>query len=80
MKIKLVKEDLNEVILPTIKLEFQKYEIDNILDALNERIIKERRNCKWAKQSSGQYNYTDNKKCKQLYFTIKSIKQQLNLK
>ncbi len=59
-------------------LEFQKYEIDNILMALRTEIQHEQHDhCEWEFQKDiNQFYYTPNKKVKQLEFTIHSILRQ----
>lgn len=60
------------------QLEFQQYEIDNIIKALQGEIQLEYRSCKWQWQEDfGFYYYTPNKRVKQLEFTIHSIVRQM---
>jgi len=59
-------------------IEFQKYEIDNVLTSLRNEIQRElREHCKFEYQEeTGNWYYTSNRKVKQLEFTIHSILRQ----
>lgn len=59
-------------------LEFQEYEIENLLQSLRTEIQKEQRDhCKWEQQKAlGMWWYTPNRRVKQLEFTLNSILRQ----
>lgn len=63
-----------------MKIEFQDYELENVLNALKDAHYKEiSTNGKWKKQKdSNHFYYSETKKSKQIKFTINSIKRQLN--
>lgn len=59
-------------------LDFDNYEIDNILTALNLLHGEELKKGKWEMQpNSKQYYYSPTKKSKQIQFTINNIKRQM---
>lgn len=62
-----------------VNLEFQLQETETLIEGLEALRNEAYKSCKWEMQESGHYYYTPNKKVKQIEFTIKSIKRQLNL-
>jgi hypothetical protein len=58
-----------------ISIEFQEYELDIILKALQDAHYKEiSTNGKWEKMEGGSnYSYSQTKKSRQIKFTINSI-------
>lgn len=60
-------------------LNFDTYEIENILKALEDLHYNELKKGKWEwQENSKMYYYTPTKKSKQIKFTINNIKRQLN--
>ena len=69
-----MKEEIKKV-----RLEFQEYEVVNLLKSLNEAHHNEiQKNGRWEwQEDTKMYWYSSTKKSKQINFTIKNITRQL---
>lgn len=64
--------------LTRLSLSFQQYEVDLILNVLNETRYRKLSRCPWVKQESGGYGWKPSREVKQLQFIEKSIRRQLS--
>lgn len=69
-KSRVAREEKNKEISFTL----YKYELDNIIKALESKIMQYE-GCIWEMQKSGQYWYTPNTRQKQLEYTYKKLKK-----
>ena len=61
-----------------LSLSFQPYEVDLILDALNQVRHQKLTRCPWVKQEGGGYGWTPSREVKRLRFVENSIRRQLS--
>lgn len=57
-----------------VTIEFQPYELQLIQEGL--KLLKEKSGRVWERQPNGDFNYTPNKRSKQIDFVSKSITRQ----
>lgn len=64
--------------LVRLSLSFQPYEVELILDALNQVRHQKLTRCPWVKQEGGGYGWTPSREVRRLRFVENSIRRQLS--